>query len=304
MAPAMNWRMWEKPNLQQHIANLSTQGCHFIAPENGEMACGEFGEGRLAEVDIIIKKTVEICSVKALPRLGQLEPSLPLSDKHFIVTSGASREPIDPVRYITNHSSGKQGALLAEALLAQGARVNFITGIGGQKPNSPWQSQCQITETDTAKSMLNAVRSALPADGFIGAAAVADWHVASISSQKIKKKDASEYQLSLVNNQDILATIAALSKDKRPKIVIGFAAETENIIENATRKMRKKQCDMLFANDVSSSKGVFGGEYNSVSKITPQGVDSWPRMTKTAVAEKIVDEIALYFKNVDHESPS
>ena len=287
VAPAMNPQMWQHRATQRNIAQLKADGIAFVGPETGEMAePGEAGPGRLAETSTIIAAIEHV--------LGQsraaASTSRMLAGRHVLVTSGPTHEPIDPVRFIANRSSGKQGHAIAEAAAWIGARVSLITG----PVSIPDPAGCDVTRVETAAQMLAAVRAALPADIAVFAAAVADWRVGGMNPQKIKKgASAAPPQLTLVENPDILKTIAALGPG-RPRIVIGFAAETANVIEHARAKLQSKGADWIVANDVSASSGiggagagVMGGDHNRVHIVRADGVESWPEMSKAEVASKI-----------------
>lgn len=277
VAPAMNHRMWSHPATQRAVAQLKKDGVQIIEPPEGSMACGEFGIGRLAEPDAI---------VKAL--LGSGTPAgLRLAGRKAIVTSGPTHEPIDPARYIANRSSGKQGHAIAAALAAQGAEVTLISG-PTQLADPAGVKSIHVT---TAREMFDAVNKALPADIAVCAAAVSDWHVAHVVSQKIKKTaQHSTPRLTLVENPDILAHLS-LDVSKRPALVIGFSAETENVLKNAHTKHAKKGCDWMIANDVSSGK-AFDRDSNRITLITETGEDAWAEMSKSAIAEKLAQRIA------------
>lgn len=274
IAPAMNVRMWLHPATQRNLAILKADGVHVIGPNEGAMAEAEFGPGRMAE-------PLEIAA--AVERL--LSPSGALSGKHVIVTSGPTHEPIDPVRYIANRSSGKQGHAIAKAAAEAGARVTLITG-----PVALSDPQGVATvHVESAREMLEAVEKALPADIGVFAAAVADWRIAQANAQKIKKKDGALPNLSLAENPDILATVAH-RKEGRPRLVVGFAAETENVIAHAQQKLARKGCDLIVANDVST--GVMGGDSNTVHLVTAAGVETWPTLSKVEVARKLVAHLS------------
>lgn len=276
IAPAMNVRMWLHPAAQRNIATLEADGLTRIGPDEGDMACGEFGPGRLAEPEAILGAIA-----------AQLE-SGPLTGKHVLVTSGPTHEPIDPVRYIANRSSGAQGSAIASALVRLGARVTFVTG----PADAALPQGADIVPVQTADQMLKAVNAALPADAAIFAAAVADWRVESATDSKIKKtKTGKPPALKLTENPDILATIAKKRKG-RPGLVIGFAAETDDVIANATAKRKRKKCDWIVANDVSPETGIMGGSENAVTVIDEAGAESWPRASKTDVARRLADRIA------------
>ncbi|MEJ2028801.1 MAG: bifunctional phosphopantothenoylcysteine decarboxylase/phosphopantothenate--cysteine ligase CoaBC [Maritimibacter sp.] len=276
VAPAMNVRMWEHPATQRNVAQLAVDGVLFAGPIEGDMACGEFGMGRMLEPDQIAD------AVEAALADG------PLKGKHVLVTSGPTHEPIDPVRYIANRSSGAQGTAIARTLAALGANVTFVTGPADVPP----PAGVKVVQVQTAREMLAAVEAALPADAAVFAAAVADWRVASASSSKIKKDGSGAMPaLEFAENPDILATISQL-KAGRPALVVGFAAETDDVIAHATAKRARKGCDWILANDVRPETGIMGGDENAVHLIGPDGAEDWPRMTKTEVARKLAARIA------------
>ncbi len=276
IAPAMNVRMWEHPANQRNLATLEADGIHRVGPDEGDMACGEYGPGRMAEPQAILDAIVA--------RLG----SGPLSGKHIVVTSGPTHEPIDPVRYIANRSSGAQGTALAQALSALGAKVTFVTG----PASTPPPQGVIVVPVETAAEMLAAVKAALPADAAVFAAAVADWHVERQSTSKIKKsKSGKPPALKLSQNPDILATVSAMRKN-RPDLVVGFAAETDDVVANATAKRKRKRCDWIVANDVSPETGIMGGTENAVTVIDRNGAEAWPRASKTDVARRLAQRIA------------
>jgi phosphopantothenoylcysteine decarboxylase/phosphopantothenate--cysteine ligase len=294
VAPAMNVRMWLHPATQRNVATLRGDGVGFVGPDDGEMACGEFGPGRMAEplaIVAAIERQLLQPTVIPLPESPPLRG--PLSGRHVIVTAGPTFEPIDPVRFIGNRSSGRQGFALAEAAVGAGARVTLISGPVAL-PDPPGAS---IVRVETARQMLEAALAALPADVFIGAAAVADWRVDAASGQKLKKGARGAPSLSLVENPDILAQIAATSA-ARPRLVVGFAAETENVIENAKHKLSRKGCDLIVANSVAEGSGVFGGAENEVHIVTASGVSSWPRMSKPEIAYKLIELFAARLRGV------
>jgi phosphopantothenoylcysteine decarboxylase / phosphopantothenate---cysteine ligase len=275
IAPAMNVRMWLHAANQRNIATLETDGIHRIGPDEGDMACGEYGPGRMAEPAAILEAIRE--------RLA----SGPLKGRHVIVTSGPTHEPIDPVRYIANRSSGTQGTALARALAALGAKVTFVTG----PATTPPPEGVGVVRVETAEQMLDAVTAALPADVAVFAAAVADWRVAKASKGKIKKSGKSSPSLDLTENPDILARVAQMKKG-RPKLVVGFAAETDDVIANATAKRKRKGCDWIVANDVSPATGIMGGPENAVTLIDDNGAEAWTRATKEQVARRLAQRIA------------
>ncbi|MEM8537640.1 MAG: bifunctional phosphopantothenoylcysteine decarboxylase/phosphopantothenate--cysteine ligase CoaBC [Pseudomonadota bacterium] len=274
-APAMNVRMWDHPATQRNLRTLQEDGILFVGPDEGEMACGEYGPGRMAEVPDII------ASIDAALSDG------PLKGKHILVTSGPTHEPIDPVRYIANRSSGAQGRAIAQALMALGADVSFVTG----PADTPPPMGARVIKVETAQQMLQAVHDAPAADAAVFAAAVADWHVANAGDSKIKKNGKGLPQLTFAENPDILATVAALPEG-RPQLVVGFAAETDDVVANATAKRARKGCDWIVANDVSPETGIMGGSENAVTLITADGAEAWERMPKAAVATKLAQRIA------------
>jgi phosphopantothenoylcysteine decarboxylase/phosphopantothenate--cysteine ligase len=280
IAPAMNSVMWARGATQRNLARLLDDGVRAIGPNAGEMAeQGEAGIGRMAE-------PLEIAAaIEALLGDGGERP---LAGKRIIVTSGPTHEPIDPVRYIANRSSGRQGHAIAAAAAAAGAEVTLVAG----PVNIPDPPGARIVKVETARAMFEAVEAALPADCAVFAAAVADWRVAAPGREKIKKqKGKAPPPLALVENPDILSTIAH-RKAQRPSLVIGFAAETENVIRNAKAKLARKGCDWIVANDVSPETGIMGGETNSVHVVTAHGVESWPPQSKDEVARALVARIA------------
>ncbi|MGX9355525.1 bifunctional phosphopantothenoylcysteine decarboxylase/phosphopantothenate--cysteine ligase CoaBC [Roseobacteraceae bacterium S113] len=275
VVPAMNVRMYLHPATQRNIATLMGDGISFVGPVEGDMACGEFGPGRMVEVPEIIAAI----SAHFGPR--------PLSGKRVLVTSGPTHEPIDPVRYIANRSSGAQGTAIAAALRDLGAEVIFVTGPADVAP----PGGVSVIKVQTAQGMLEAVQAALPCDAAIFAAAVADWRVASATDRKIKKQDGKLPTLEFAENPDILATISQMTNG-RPGLVVGFAAETNDVLANASAKRARKGCDWIVANDVSPETGIMGGRENDVTIISAQGHDDWPRMGKDAVAERLAQKIA------------
>ena len=275
IAPSMNVRMWQHPATQRNLKQLQEDGVQIIGPNDGEMACGEYGPGRMAEVDEI------------LAQVAGFFCSGPLEGRHVLVTSGPTHEPIDPVRYIANRSSGAQGAALAEALRDLGARVSFVTGPARVPP----PSGVDVYPVQTAQEMLAAVERLLPVDAAVFAAAVADWRIAGAHDQKIKKKSSGDLPvLKFAENPDILARVSA--HEMRPQLVVGFAAETENVIENATAKRLRKGCDWIVANDVAPETGIMGGARNKVTVIDAAGAETWDEMPKIDVARELALRIA------------
>ncbi len=275
VAPAMNVRMWEHAAMVENQATLARRGVVIVAPEEGAMACGEFGFGRLAAPEIILAAIERALSISG-----------PLSGQHAIVTSGPTHEPIDPVRYLANRSSGRQGHAIAAALAGLGARVTLVTG----PVHIPDPAGITTIHIETAAEMLTAVEAALPADIAICAAAVGDWRAADVAAQKIKKSGGEPPALHLAENPDILKTIAAPGP-RRPRLVIGFAAETQDLEEHAAAKRVRKSADWIIANNVGGT-GIMGGTENEVVLVTETGAESWPRMSKTALAEKLAARIA------------
>lgn len=275
VAPSMNVRMWGHPATQRNVETLKSDGVLFVGPDEGEMACGEFGPGRLSEIPDIIG------SIRAALTDG------PLSGKQILVTSGPTHEPIDPVRYIANRSSGAQGTAIAAALRDLGADVIFVTG----PADTPPPLGVHVIKVETAREMKQAVDAALPVEAAVFAAAVADWRMALPATSKIKKTKGGLPELKFAENPDILAEVSHSQKN-RPKLVVGFAAETDSVIENATSKLARKGCDWIVANDVSPETGIMGGSENAVILISNGNADVWPRMGKSEVARKLADRIA------------
>lgn len=280
LAPAMNPHMWANKATQRNLAQLIADGAAFVGPNEGEMAeAHERGLGRMAE-------PLEIASV--VEKLLSANTARLLQGRRVLVTSGPTHEPIDPVRYIANRSSGKQGHAIAAAAAAAGADVTLVSG----PVNVPDPPGVRIMKVETAREMLIAVENALPVDVAIFAAAVADWRIAKTGEQKLKKQAGkASPELPLVENPDILATIAK-RKMQRPKLVIGFAAETENVAANAKAKLARKGCDWILANDVSPQSGVMGGERNSVTLVTTSDLETWPSQSKDEVATKLIARVA------------
>ena len=278
-APAMNVRMWEHPATRRNVAQLAADGVRFVGPNKGGMACGEFGPGRMAEPMEIVS------AVQAALSSG------PLAGRHVLVTSGPTHEPIDPVRYIANRSSGAQGTAIARALADLGADVTFVTGPADVPP----PSGVSVVAVETAQQMYDAVYSALPAEAAVFAAAVADWRVSSASDQKLKKTVDGLPELSFAENPDILASVSKLPEG-RPALVVGFAAETRDVVDLATAKRARKGCDWIVANDVSPATGIMGGSENAVHLISDDGVEDWPRLGKDMVAARLAERIAKHLK--------
>jgi phosphopantothenoylcysteine decarboxylase/phosphopantothenate--cysteine ligase len=274
VAPAMNVRMWHHPATQANLALLAARGVRFVGPREGAMACGEFGLGRLSEPPDIFAAIADFFADRAL------------QGRHALVTSGPTQEAIDPVRYLANRSSGKQGHAIAAALAALGARVTLVSGPVAE----PDPSGVAVVRVTTGLQMLAACEAALPADVAVCAAAVADWRVAEPSARKMKK-GAGAPTLELVANPDILATLSRPGAH-RPRLVIGFAAETDDLLENARAKRVRKGCDWLLANDVRPESAIMGGLENQVHLITEAGVEDWPRLAKTELARRLAARIS------------
>ena len=282
MAPAMNVRMWRHAATERNLATLKADGVAFVGPGEGEMACGEYGPGRMAEPAEILAAIEALLEVGAAAR--------PLAGLSALVTSGPTHEPIDPVRYIANRSSGKQGHAIAAALARAGARVTLISGpVAIEAPPG-----VTLVKVETAREMLAAAERALPADIAVCAAAVADWRAERDAAQKIKKTGDAPAPLALAENPDILA---ALSRHpfRRPTLVVGFAAETEQLVPHARLKLAKKGCDWIVANDVSPAGGVMGGDDNTVVLVTATAEEAWPTLPKHQVAERLAGRIAAEF---------
>jgi phosphopantothenoylcysteine decarboxylase / phosphopantothenate---cysteine ligase len=290
-APAMNVRMWLHPATRRNLERLRDDGVLIVDPDSGPMACGEFGPGRMAEPAAIIEAIEAALAADATPSSslhGRPSDSGPLGGRHVIVTSGPTYEPIDPVRFLGNRSSGRQGHAIAQAAVGAGARVTLVTGpVVLSDPTG-----AEVVHVDSARDMREAVEAALPADAFIAAAAVADWRAENVAHQKIKKSAKESPTLTLVENPDILAEVAKKTI-MRPAVVIGFAAETENITANGMAKLQRKGCDLIIANSVAEGSSTFGGDTNQVQVIDARGVESWPPMTKAEVAEGIVRRLAV-----------
>lgn len=280
VAPAMNVRMWDHAATRRNVAQLRADGVRFVGPNEGEMACGEYGPGRMAEPEEIMAAIVASLS------------DGPLKGRRVLVTSGPTHEPIDPVRYIANRSSGAQGTAIAAALRDLGAEVVFVTG----PASVPAPDGVQVVRVETAAQMQAAVQAALPVDAAVMAAAVADWRVANASGQKMKKDGSGKAPaLEFAENPDILATVSKGAN--RPALVVGFAAETQDVLAHATAKRARKGCDWIVANDVSPETGIMGGAENAVTLITADGAEAWPRMGKDAVAQKLALRIGAALQN-------
>ncbi|MDE2577608.1 MAG: bifunctional phosphopantothenoylcysteine decarboxylase/phosphopantothenate--cysteine ligase CoaBC [Hyphomicrobiales bacterium] len=284
--PAMNVRMWLNAATARNVAQLRADGCGFLGPVEGEMACGEFGPGRMIEpLEIVagLERILEQTQPQAL-----LAGPGPLKGKRAIVTAGPTQEPIDPVRYISNKSSGKQGYAIAAALAQAGADVTLVSGpVGLTAP-----AGVRLSKVETAREMLAAVEAALPADVYVGAAAVADWRVENAGARKTKKGAKGPPQLSLVENPDILSAVGHLPAKRRPALVVGFAAETENLVANARGKLQRKKCDLVVANDVGADNAIFGGDHNTIVIVDARGADAWPALPKREAAQRLARLIA------------
>lgn len=275
IAPAMNVRMWEHPATQRNLAVLQGDGVQVSGPNNGGMACGEFGAGRMSEPLEIVAAVTRLLS------------DGPLKGRRVLVTSGPTHEPIDPVRYIANRSSGAQGTALAEALRDLGAEVVFVTGPAEVAP----PQGVQIVPVQTAQQMFEAVQAALPVDAAIFAAAVADWRMKNAATSKIKKTAGGMPSLQFAENPDILKHVARMITG-RPPLVVGFAAETDDVVAHATAKRDRKGCDWIVANDVRPETGIMGGTENAVTLITQDGAEPWPRLAKAEVAQRLAARVA------------
>lgn len=288
IAPSMNVRMWLHAATQRNLAQLQQDGVYCIEPNEGTMACGEYGPGRMAEPLQILEKIEQVLAVakpKTLPKIYTQ-----LKDKHVLITAGPTHEPIDPVRYIANRSSGKQGYALAEAAVRAGAKVTLISG----PVDLAAPTNVTLIKVQTAMEMQSAVSAALPVNIAIFAAAVADWRVETSAEQKLKKMGEAP-NLVLTENPDILKSVAHMTVG-RPEIVVGFAAETENLAKNAAAKYQRKGCDILVANDVSLHNNVFGGTENTVHIIDKKGFEDWPKMSKSDIATKLMTYFAERLK--------
>jgi phosphopantothenoylcysteine decarboxylase/phosphopantothenate--cysteine ligase len=277
VAPAMNPRMWVHPATQRNVATLRADGVRFVGPNDGPMAEAETGPGRMSEPLEIV------AAVEALLGAG----AGPLGGKRVLVTSGPTHEPIDPVRYIANRSSGKQGHAIARAAAEAGATVTLVSGPVAI-PDPPGVTTVHV---ESAREMLAAVEAALPADIAVFAAAVADWRAEGAAAKKLKKDGSAPAPLRLTENPDILATVAKRA-DGRPRLVVGFAAETDAVVDHARAKLARKGCDLIVANDVSAETGVMGGDRNTVHLVTKDAVETWPTLGKDEVARRLVERLA------------
>ncbi len=288
LAPAMNPKMWANPATQRNVAVLKGDGMQCIGPNAGEMAeAGEAGVGRMAEPHEIADAVSALLGDNRSKAAGTAPPAVGLSGQHVLITAGPTHEPIDPVRYLANRSSGRQGYAIAAAAQRAGARVTLVSGPTGLEA----PTGCKVIQVETANEMLHAVKTALPADIAIFAAAVADWRVKTVAGNKIKKQARkSPAPLQLEENPDVLKTVAQL-KSARPRLVVGFAAETQSVKKNAKAKRIAKGCDWIVANDVSPETNVMGGQRNTIHLITENGVESWPEMDKTDVATALIRRV-------------
>ncbi len=286
VAPAMNLRMWLHPATQRNLAALRGDGVLVCGPDEGSMACGEYGPGRMSEPLAIVAAAEAALAGDTLIPLPVAARSGALAGRRVVVTSGPTHEPIDPVRYIANRSSGKQGHAIAQAAAQAGAEVVLVTGPVAL-PDPPGVA---VRHVETAREMMAAVEAALPADVFVGAAAVADWRV-DAAAQKLKKTGSGAPALTLAENPDILAAVATRAAG-RPRLVVGFAAETEHLLEHARAKLARKRCDLILANDVGAATGTFGGDSNAVTVISADEAVVWPRASKAEVAARLVSLLA------------
>ncbi|MEM1087462.1 MAG: bifunctional phosphopantothenoylcysteine decarboxylase/phosphopantothenate--cysteine ligase CoaBC [Pseudomonadota bacterium] len=293
MVPAMNVRMWQHAATQRNLETLRADGVTVMDPDEGAMACGEFGPGRLPDPVLIADQIEAMLGASVLPFASAEGP---LKGRHALITAGPTREPLDPVRFLSNHSSGRQGYAIAGALAAAGARVTLVSGPVSIAP----PPGVDLVSVETAREMLKACETALPADVFVSVAAVADWRPSRAAAKKMKLKEAgsvAKSTLELSENPDILKTLSRKRK-KRPGLVIGFAAETHDVEDLAIAKLKRKACDWIIANDVSGD--VMGGAMNEVALVTKQGVqERWPRMDKAAVAVRLASKIADHFDGAD-----
>lgn len=283
VAPSMNVRMWEHPATRANMATLESRGVRRVGPAAGDMACGEFGEGRMAEVADIVAAVESFLAAPAGAR--------PLAGRSALVTSGPTHEPIDPVRFVSNRSSGKQGHAIATALARLGASTTLVTGpVALADP-----AGVSVVHVETACEMLDACMAALPVDVAVCAAAVADWRVKGVAPQKLKKTGKRAPSIEFTENPDILESLSKSAANHRPALVVGFAAETEKVVEHARAKRRRKGCDWVVANDVSPETGTFGGDANTLHLIRDGETEDWPTMSKAEAAARLADRIAEYF---------
>ncbi len=291
MAPAMNVRMWQHPATQRNVRQLQEDGVIFLGPEEGEMACGEEGPGRMVEPEDLARVVLE--RLETVRFRASTSSRKALQGRHVLITAGPTHEPIDPVRYIANRSSGRQGFVLAEAARDLGARVTLVHG----PVALPCPTGVDCIGVETAEDMLEAVKDALPADVAIFAAAVADWKAKRMAKEKLKKTGVTQpFILELHENPDILSYVGHLEND-RPCLVVGFAAETGDPISAAREKLKRKRADLIVANDVSPEKGVMGGGFNQVTLVSADGEETWPQMSKAEVARRLVERIVDILQN-------
>ena len=290
IAPAMNVRMWQHPATQRNLAILKGDGVSVCGPEEGDMACGEYGPGRMSEAVEIFAAVEKYFGDTSRPTEHRAAANRtgPLTGRKVLITAGPTHEPIDPVRYIANRSSGKQGYALAEAAIALGAEVVLVSGPVGL----PIPQGVELINVETARDMLKAVQGELPSDMAIFCAAVADWRTEDNAEQKLKKDGSGKPPaLKLAENPDILKSVGHL-KNHRPALVVGFAAETENVVENARKKLTAKNADIIIANDVSDEGGVMGGRDNTVHLVGPDNVEDWDKMPKQDVATRLMNHFS------------
>ncbi len=295
IAPAMNVRMWQHPATRRNLDTLKRDGVLVTGPEDGDMACGEYGPGRMSEAVDIYSAIEKFYGEEDLPTRTSagVGPGGPLTGRKVLITAGPTHEPIDPVRYIANRSSGKQGYALAEAAITLGAEVTLVSG----PVSLPIPPGVELINVETARDMLEAVQAELPCDMAIFCAAVADWRTEDHARQKMKKDGSGKPpSLTLTENPDILKTVGHLKKH-RPALVVGFAAETENIVDNARRKLTAKNADIIIANDVSDEGGVMGGRDNTVHLVGREAVEDWEKMSKHDVAVRLMDRFAAMLKD-------
>ncbi len=293
IAPAMNVRMWQHPATRRNLDTLKRDGVLVTGPDEGDMACGEYGPGRMSEAADIFSAIEKFYGEASRPARAGVGPSGPLTGRKVLITAGPTHEPIDPVRYIANRSSGKQGYALAEAAIALGAEVALVSG----PVSLPIPPGVELINVETARDMLKAVQGELPCDMAIFCAAVADWRTEDNAQQKMKKDGSGKPpSLKLAENPDILKTVGHLKKH-RPALVVGFAAETENVVDNARRKLTVKNADIIIANDVSDEGGVMGGRDNTVHLVGRDGVEDWEKMSKHDVAVRLMDRFAAMLKD-------
>ncbi|MEM9233256.1 MAG: bifunctional phosphopantothenoylcysteine decarboxylase/phosphopantothenate--cysteine ligase CoaBC [Pseudomonadota bacterium] len=292
-APAMNVRMWEHPATRRNVETLTSDGALFTGPDDGEMACGEYGPGRMAEPEQIADAIAGVMSGETKIAAPGLKPEQSLAGRHVLVTAGPTHEPLDPVRYLANRSSGKQGYAIAEACAASGACVTLISGPTALPDPS---QEIKVVRVETARQMLEACEASLPADCAIMCAAVADYRPELETNHKIKKERGGLTAITLSENPDILHTLANLQKGDRPQLVVGFAAETDDVLGHAEAKRKRKGCDWIIANDVSPGTGTMGGDSNTVTILSDTGQESWEHTSKTEVARRLAERIGKALK--------